>query len=61
MTDRHKYKPITWRGSADEREWLEDYSRQSGQPVRQLLSRGIALLRAQAGAQENKTTTEGNG
>lgn len=47
-TDRHKRNPISLRPPQADLEWLEEHSRQTGLPVRQILLRALAEYRQRA-------------
>lgn len=45
MTDRHKYRPFTFRPSADDRGWLLAYAERTGIPVRRIIADALTLYR----------------
>jgi hypothetical protein len=46
--DGHEYPPISFRPSADDRAWLLEYARVTGQPVNAVLRAALGAYRASA-------------
>jgi hypothetical protein len=44
--DRHKYRPISFRPTEDDREWLEKHAAETASPVRAILADALAAYRA---------------